>query len=231
MGLFNVHTVSNSYRSDYFQYLSEQWATDDNEFTGMWNRDVTGAATIARVNTDIDMPKVSLTVPASQTARLRSLYTFRVTPSKFSNTANTTMVRGVFFEFEAKFTNVANMDNATFFMGFNDATAGTRATTDVVGFGLTSDAIQTVTDSSGTETVNAPSSIVLTDRNLYKIAITEGLVEFWINGNQEATHTTNLPDVLPFLMFYNVSEAGGSSTLDVGFCHVFYRGFDDQRAF
>ena len=170
MGLFNVHTVSNAYRSDYFQYLSEQWATDDNEFTGMWNRDVTGAASIARVNTDMDMPKVSLTVPASASARLRSLYTFRVTPSKFSNTENTTMVRGVFLEFEA-------------------------------------------------------------NRNLYKIAITGDQVEFWINGNQVATHTTNLPDVLPFLMFYNVSEAGGSSTLDVGYCHVFYRGFDDQRSF
>ena len=87
MGLFNVHTVSNAYRSDYFQYLSEQWATDDNEFTGMWNRDVTGSATITRVNTDTDMPKVSLTVPASGTARLRSNYSFRATPSKFSNTA------------------------------------------------------------------------------------------------------------------------------------------------
>ena len=102
MGLFNVHTVSNAYRSDYFQYLSEQWATDDNEFTGMWNRDVSGSATIARVNTDTDMPKVSLTVPANGTARLRSLYTFRATPSKFSNTTNNTMVRGVFVEFEAK---------------------------------------------------------------------------------------------------------------------------------
>ena len=101
----------------------------------------------------------------------------------------------------------------------------------MVGFGLSSDAIQTVTDSSGTETVNLPAGITLTNRNLYKIAITGDQVEFWINGNQVATHTTNLPDVLPFLMFYNVSEAGGSSTLDVGYCHVFYRGFDDQRSF
>ncbi len=62
----------------------------------------------------------------------------------------------------------------------------------------------------GTETVNSPSSITLTDRNLFKISITEGQVEFWINGNQVATHTTNLPDILPYLMFYNGSEAAGS---------------------
>ena len=231
MGLFNVHTVSNAYRSDYFQYLSEQWATDDNEFTGMWNRDVSGSATIARVNTDTDMPKVSLTVPANGTARLRSLYTFRATPSKFSNTTNTTMVRGVFVEFEAKFTDVANIDNTNFFMGLSSSTSGLRTTADIIGFGLVGDAIQTVTDSSGTETVNAPAGITLTNRNLYKIAITPGQVEFWINGNIVATHTTNLPDILPFLMFYSASEGGGSSVLDVGYCHVFYRGFDDQRAF
>ena len=231
MGLFNVHTVSNGYRSDYFQYLSEQWATSENEFTGMWNRDTTGSATITRVNTDVDMPKCSLTVPASNTARLRSLFTFRATPSKFSNTNNTTMVRGVFLEFEAKFTNVANIDNASFFMGLSDSTSGVRTTADIIGFRLSSDAIQAINDSSGTETVTAISNITLTDRNLFKISITEGQVEFWINGNQVATHTTNLPDTLPYLMFYCASEGGGSSTLDVGFCHVFYRGFDDQRAF
>ena len=231
MGLFNVHTVSNAYRSDYFQYLSEQWATDDNEFTGMWNRDVTGAASIARVNTDIDMPKVSLTVPASTTARLRSLYTFRVTPSKFSSTANTSMVRGIFAEWETKFTNIANINNTTFFMGFSESTSGLRTTTDIIGFGLVGDAIQTVTDSSGTETVNAPSSITLTNRNLYKLAITENQVEFWINGNSVATHTTNLPDIMPHFMIYNASESGGASTVDLGFCRVFYRGFDDARSF
>jgi len=38
VGLFNVYTVSNAYRSDYFQYLSEQWSNDTDEFTGAWNR-------------------------------------------------------------------------------------------------------------------------------------------------------------------------------------------------
>ena len=116
-------------------------------------------------------------------------------------------------------------------MGFSDSTSGLRTTANVIGFGLSSDAIQTVTDSAGTETVNAPSSITLTERNLFKLAITENQVEFWINGNQVATHTTNLPDIMPYFMIYNASESGGTSTVDLGFCRVFYRGFDDARSF
>jgi hypothetical protein len=32
-------------------------------------------------------------------------------------------------------------------------------------------------------------------------------------------------------MIYNASESGGASTVDLGFCRVFYRGFDDARSF
>ena len=59
----------------------------------------------------------------------------------------------------------------------------------------------------------------------------ENQVEFWINGNSVATHTTNLPDIMPHFMIYNASESGGASTVDLGFCRVFYRGFDDARSF
>ena len=195
------------------------------------NRETGSASTIERVTTDDDMIKVAITVPASDTARLRTTYNFRANPSKFSVTANTSMVRGIFAEWETKFTNVTNIDNSTFFMGFSESTSGVRTTTDIIGFGLSSDAIQTVTDSSDTETANLPSSITLTNRNLYKMAITEGQVEFWINGNSVATHTTNLPDIMPHFMIYNASESGGASTVDLGFCRVFYRGFDDARSF
>ena len=231
MGFFNVYTTSNSYLSDYFQYLTEQWSSSDNTFTGAWNRETGSASTITRITSDEDMIKVAIAVPASDTARLRTTYNFRATPSKFSSTSNTSMVRGIFAEWEAKFTNVANINNSTFFMGFSESTSGLRTTADIIGFGLSSDAIQTVTDSSGTETTNLPSAITLTNRNLYKMAITENQVEFWINGNSVATHTTNLPDIMPHFMIYNASEAGGTSTVDLGFCRVFYRGFDDARSF
>ena len=33
MGFFNVYTTSNSYLSDYFQYLTEQWSSSDGTFT------------------------------------------------------------------------------------------------------------------------------------------------------------------------------------------------------
>lgn len=213
MGFFNVHTVSNAYRSDYFQYLSEQWANDTNEFTGAWNRDTAGGATITRVMTDADMPKVELSVPLSQNARLRTIFKFRATPSKYSSVDSSTMVRGLFLEFEAKFTNVSNIDNSAFFMGFCDSTTGTRSDTNIIGFGLSGDAIQTLTDSAGVETTNLPANITLTDRNLYRIAITENKVEFSLNSNVVATHTTNLPDIFPYLLFYNASESSGASTL------------------
>ena len=231
MGFFNVYTTSNSYLSDYFQYLTEQWSNADNTFTGAWNRETGSNSTIARVTSDSDMVKAAIAVPASDTARLRTTYQFRVTPSKFSITDNTSMVRGIFAEWEAKFTNVANINNTTFFMGFSESDTGVRTTNDIIGYGLSSDAIQTVTDNGGTETTNLPSSVTLTNRNLYKLAITENQIEFWINGNQVATHTTNLPDIMPYFMIYNASEAGGSSTVDLGFCRVFYRGFDDARSF
>ena len=80
MGFFNVYTTSNSYLSDYFQYLTEQWSSSDNTFTGAWNRETGSASTIARVTSDDDMIKAAITVPASDTARLRTTYNFRVTP-------------------------------------------------------------------------------------------------------------------------------------------------------
>ena len=65
MGFFNVYTTSNSYLSDYFQYLTEQWSNADNTFTGAWNRDTGSASTIERVTNDDDMIKAAITVPAS----------------------------------------------------------------------------------------------------------------------------------------------------------------------
>ena len=82
MGLFNVYTVSNAYRSDYFQYLSEQWANDTDEFTGAWNRSSTSL--ITRVKTDTDMPKAQIALTSNTAARLRTIFTFRATPGKFT---------------------------------------------------------------------------------------------------------------------------------------------------
>ena len=229
MGLFNVYTVANAYRSDYFQYLSEQWANDTDEFTGAWNR--SSDSLITRVKTDTDMPKAAMVVPANQTARLRTIFTFRATPSVFNASSPTSMVRGMYVEWEAKFTNVANIDNAASFMGLNASNAATRATTNLIGFGLSSDSLVAVSDSSGTETTTAISGITLTNRYLYRITIQGGQVEFSVNGNIVATHTTNNPDIIGYLQYYIDTEAGGSATLDVGFVHVFYRGVEDTRSF
>ena len=229
MGLFNVYTVSNAYRSDYFQYLSEQWANDTDEFTGAWNR--SSDSYITRVKTDTDMPKASMVVPANQTARLRTIFTFRATPSVFDSQSPTSMVRGMYVEWEAKFTNVANVDNSATFMGLNASASATRATTNLIGFGLNSDSLISITDNAGTESTTAISGITLTNRNLYRITVTGGQIEFSVNGNLVATHTTNIPDIIGYLQYYLDTEGGGSSTLDIGFVHIFYRGIEDTRSF
>ena len=229
MGLFNVYTVSNAYRSDYFQYLSEQWANDTDEFTGAWNR--SSDSYITRVKTDTDMPKASMVVPANQTGRLRTIFTFRATPSVFSATDATSMVRGMYVEWEAKFTSVANVDNSATFMGLNASASATRATTNLIGFGLNSDSLISITDNAGTESTTAISGITLTNRNLYRITVTGGQIEFSVNGNLVATHTTNIPDIIGYLQYYLDTQGGGSATLDIGFVHVFYRGIEDTRSF
>ena len=229
MGLFNVYTVSNAYRSDYFQYLSEQWANDTDEFTGAWNR--SSDSYITRVKTDTDMPKAAIVVPVNQTARLRTIFTFRATPSVFDSQSPTSMVRGMYVEWEAKFTNVANVDNSATFMGLNASASATRATTNLIGFGLNSDSLISITDNAGTESTTAISGITLTNRNLYRITVTGGQIEFSVNGNQVATHTTNIPDIIGYLQYYLDTEGGGSSTLDIGFVHIFYRGIEDTRSF
>ena len=229
MGLFNVYTVSNAYRSDYFQYLSEQWANDTDEFTGAWNR--SSDSYITRVKTDTDMPKAAIVVPVNQTARLRTIFTFRATPSVFDSQSPTSMVRGMYVEWEAKFTSVANVDNSATFMGLNASASATRATTNLIGFGLNSDSLISITDNAGTESTTAISGITLTNRNLYRITVTGGQIEFSVNGNLVATHTTNIPDIIGYLQYYLDTEGGGSSTLDVGFVHVFYRGIEDTRSF
>ena len=229
MGLFNVYTVSNAYRSDYFQYLSEQWANDTDEFTGAWNR--SSDSYITRVKTDTDMPKAAIVVPVNPTARLRTIFTFRATPSVFDSQSPTSMVRGMYVEWEAKFTNVANVDNSATFMGLNASASATRATTNLIGFGLNSDSLISITDNAGTESTTAISGITLTNRNLYRITVTGGQIEFSVNGNLVATHTTNIPDIIGYLQYYLDTEGGGSSTLDIGFVHIFYRGIEDTRSF
>ena len=229
MGLFNVYTVSNAYRSDYFQYLSEQWANDTDEFTGAWNR--SSDSYITRVKTDTDMPKAAIVVPVNQTARLRTIFTFRATPSVFDSQSPTSMVRGMYVEWEAKFTNVANVDNSATFMGLNASASATRATTNLIGFGLNSDSLISITDNAGTESTTAISGITLTNRNLYRITVTGGQIEFSVNGNLVATHTTNIPDIIGYLQYYLDTQGGGSATLDIGFVHVFYRGIEDTRSF
>jgi hypothetical protein len=65
---------------------------------------------------------------------------------------------------------------------------------------------------------------------MYRLSITGGQIEYSVNGNILATHTTNIPDIVGYLQFNHDTEAGASD-LGIGFVHVFYRGIEDQRSF
>ena len=211
-------------RSQYFPYVAETWAPDTSPIDlNLWATAITGGSTVARDMTDTDFAKVRLTAAASNTARLRTTYRFRATPGLITAS---TMIRSLFVEWEMKLTTVANIDNATTFWGLTDSTTGDRTTANIIGFGLTTDALRTITDSAGTETTSSPTGLTLTNRNLYRITVNSSQVIFTINGNVAATHTTNLPNILPYLTFYVTAEAGGSGIADIGFINLWYRGVD-----
>lgn len=212
-------------RQDLYPVLSEFWASDNAGIDGnMWVTAVGSAGTVTRIVTDTDFLKVRLnTVDAvdASTARLRTVVLFRATPTNYTTSGTPKRLR---IQWEAKFVGAANIDNATFFMGLSSNTTATRATTDIIGYGLSADAIQTVTDLGGVEGTNLPGGITLTNRNEYAIEITRiagvNTVEFFINDTLVATHNTaaNIPDVNAYWFAFtdNEAAAGGSNQVDIG---------------
>ena len=207
------------------EFVGQHWVSDNAGIDGnMWVTAVGSAGTVTRIVTDTDFLKVRLnTVDAvdASTARLRTVVLFRATPTNYTTSGTPKRLR---IQWEAKFVGAANIDNATFFMGLSSNTTATRATTDIIGYGLSADAIQTVTDLGGVEGTNLPGGITLTNRNEYAIEITRiagvNTVEFFINDTLVATHNTaaNIPDVNAYWFAFtdNEAAAGGSNQVDIG---------------
>jgi hypothetical protein len=149
---------------------------------------------------------------ALENARLRSNQRWIAEPTVYNTNQ---ILRRLSWEFECYLQLVGNIDNAHFFMGLSNAAAATRASNNIIGFGLVADALQTITDSGG-ETVNTGFGEDMTALNKFKIDISRDSVAFYLNEVLIATHITNLPDAPMYLNFYYPTEVGGPSIISLG---------------
>lgn len=127
------------------------------------------------------------------------------------------VVKQFLIEWEIYFNDVANVAEATIFMGMVTNPASTRATNDIVGFGITAGALVSITDNGGGEEANTGFGEVLEDtRNKLRILVSEDSVSFFVNEALVAAHVTgaNLPDQLMYPCWYMPSAGGGVDTFE-----------------
>lgn len=201
--------------------LKEGWQDPVFPDPGLWVTAVAATGAVNRDLTEAPHQKIVLTGPANaDTARLYSLYRWTCGPTIWgSNLAYKRFI----FAWEAKFDVVASIDNTHFLMGLAPTIAATRATNEQISFILTADALNTLTDDGGAETVTvvAPAP-VLTNWHFYAIEVYAGGVVFYVDG-VAVQHTTNLPDIAFYLTWYLPQEAAANGgELHVGALGAYY---------
>lgn len=219
--------------------LTDAWNDEDGINLNVWATAVTGTATAARNTAEGGKLKVRLdTVAGAQTARLRSYDRFAYAPSTMTGAH---IIRKTVLEFEGKFTNLANVDEANVIFGFTPAIADTRATADIAGFYFSgapaAGTLSSLTDNGGVETTNVVGTgLTLTNWNKYMIEVYDNsgtaTIKFTVTDGSTtntATHTTNIPTQNGFIQFYNVDDnAGGTFAIfDVGMTRLY--SYDTNR--
>lgn len=196
---------------------NELWATGTIDTTNLWQTTVAATGTVSTLTAG-SLRVVRLNCPAGADQARFGGQRKIVTPiSPGTNYLYTRLT----MEWSAILVNVANHENANFIMGMGDEAAGAtidhRGANDALGFILVSDALNTLTDSGGTETVTVvPSAPTLTNYNRYKIVIENGSVQFYVNKVLEVTHTTNIPALPLKINFVVISEAAVAAELRIG---------------
>lgn len=178
------------------------WVVTNPATGGAWVRGAVGGSLRA-----ISTPNLN------ETARLRSTVQWLDTPLNYGINSILTQLN---LEFELRLGNVANLDNGICVFGWTGAAAADRTNNNIIAFALIGDALQTVTDNGGVETVNTGFGEVLTNFNKLRIQCFANVVQFWLNGAIIATHVTNLPTTPMYLNFYVDTEAGGAASIEVG---------------
>jgi hypothetical protein len=187
------------------------WTRTNPATGGAWVRGAVGSYLMAVVSPN-----------ANENGRLRSNQRWPLNPTVYGTNQ---ILRGLTVEWEAYFQLLGNVDNANFIMGLTNAAGATRASNNIIGFGLVGGALQTITDDGGTETVNAGFGETLANLNKFKIDISLNSVVFYLNEVLIATHTTNLPNSVMWLNHYYPTGAGGASIYSLGPVRVWTKDY------
>jgi len=141
-----------------------------------------------------------------------------------------TIIRLTTYEFEMTLSDVTQLVPGTCFWGLTPIQAANRATPNIIGFGLVgaapAQALQTVTDLLGIETVNTGFGENLAAYNKLKIVVltVAGVptptVLFYLNEVLIATHIANLPDLPMYPNFYFDTTGLGPCTPQIGVIRI-----------
>jgi len=152
---------------------------------------------------------------ANETARLRSNQRWMAAPGVYG--ANT-ILRWLTWEFEMRLTNLANLDNTLSLFGLTPNVGDNRASNNILSWALVGagNALQSVTDLAGVETVNTGFGENLANWNKFRIEVLAGTVRFYLNEVLVATHVANLPDQPMYFNWFYDTTAGGAATAEIG---------------
>ncbi|MDD4985823.1 MAG: hypothetical protein PHQ43_08545 [Dehalococcoidales bacterium] len=152
---------------------------------------------------------------ANENARIRSNQRWVVDPTLY---ATNKILRRFVLEFEAHFLMSPFFDNTNFFLGLTTAAGDTRASNNIIGFGLVNliNDLQTISDAGGAETVNTGFGENLLLTNKFRIEVSLNSVVFSLNEVVLATHVVNLPDLPMYLNFYAPTGGLGAATIRLG---------------
>ena len=193
-----------------FPYINEPWEPANIDLN-IWTP--THPATNPLVVAENTAPNVGYSVvefnmEAGETARLigrASHNRWRVVPTLLGTNH---AIKQFLMEWEVYFNDIANLNAATVFMGLVTTAADTRASTDIIGVGMTlppAFSVDTITDLGGARLTMGSGAIATFEdvRVKLRILIDENNVYFYVNEILAATHPVGtLPDQLMYPCWY-----------------------------
>lgn len=160
---------------------------------------------------------------ASENCRIRTRQWWNFLPGLYSTAY---IYRKLILEFEFMLSAggqpLGNIDQTVTFLGFSATAAAIRTTNNIAGFYLQGNALSTVTDRGGSETLFTGFGETLTNQNKLKIEASLGHVRFYLNDTFISDDVTNLPDSQMVGNFYLATNVGGAMTVFLGGLRIWY---------